>query len=79
VTTRVTIGVEDDEAVVLRDLFGILGEDADQRQVVWVPGERAVDVPDDVAEKYLEAKTAKPAKAAKAAKAAPPPAPDTKE
>lgn len=78
-TTRITVGFEDDEATVLRDLFGILGPDADQRQIVWVPGERSVDVPDDVADAYLSAKEAKPTKATKAAKTAAPPAAETKE
>lgn len=78
-TTRLYIGDADDLADQMRTLLNLAGDDR-VREVVWVPGERAVDVPDDVAEAYIpsEAKparrnTTRPAK--KAAKAVPAPAP----
>ncbi|MET0478953.1 MAG: hypothetical protein ABW222_13485 [Actinomycetota bacterium] len=70
-TQRIYVGTDEDEALVLRNLFGLLGPDQDQRLIVWVAGERAVDVPDEVAEAYT-APTTKPK--TKAAKAAPAPA-----
>lgn len=78
---RIYLGASEDEALVLRNLFDLLGPERDQRLVVWVPGERAVDVPDDVAEKYIKAETAAAKKAtAKAAKApAAPPADSGKQ
>lgn len=73
---RIYVGFDEDEALVLRNLFALLGEDADQRLIVWVPGERAVDVPEEIAEAYMKANAPKTSKATKAAKAAPAPAPE---
>lgn len=77
-TERIYVGLDEDLPEVLRTLFEILGPEGDQRSIVWVPGDNAVDVPDEVAEKYLK-KTAPPTKATKAAKAAPPPPPEKEE
>lgn len=71
-TQRIYLGVEDDEAQVLRTLLDMV---EDPRQIVWVGGERAVDVPDEVADKFTSPAPTK--KATKAAKAAPAPAPDS--
>ena len=76
---RVYVGHDEDEAQVLRDLFALLGEERDQRAIVWVPGDRAVDVPADVYEAYTKKVTAAAKKTAtKAAKTAKPPA-ETKQ
>jgi hypothetical protein len=77
VTERIYLGLDEDVPEVLKALFAILGPDADQRSIVWVAGEHAVDVPDEVAAEYL--KPAKASKATKAAKAAPPPPPEKEE
>jgi hypothetical protein len=77
VTERIYLGIDEDVPEVLKALFAILGPDADQRSIVWVPGDNAVDVPDEVAAEYL--KPAKATKATKAAKAAPPPPPEKEE
>lgn len=69
-TQRIYLGVEDDEAKVLRALLDMVPDDP--RVIVWVGDERAVDVPDEVAERFMAPAPAK--KATKSAKSAPPPA-----
>ncbi len=76
-TERIYLGASEDEAQVLRDLFAILTEERDQRLIQWVPGERAVDVPADVAEVYMVKDAVATKKPTKAAKVPPPPS-DTK-
>lgn len=75
--TRIHLGIEDDEREVLRALLDLVPDNP--RAIVWVGDERAVDVPDDIAEKFLAplAKAAK--KATKAAKATPPPPAEQEE
>jgi hypothetical protein len=74
-TTRIVFGLDEDVPAALRALLDMVPDD--QRSIVWVGEENAVDVPDEVAEKFLPAAPKK--KAAKAAKAAPPPVPETEE
>jgi hypothetical protein len=76
-TERIYLGSDEDPGEVLRALFDILGPEADQRSIVWVPEEYAVDVPDEVATEYTKPKKA--VKATKAAKSTPPPPPDKEE
>lgn len=69
--SRIYVG-EEEAGDVARALFVLVEEQGlDPRVVVWVPGDRAFDVPEDVANKYVEPE--KPKRARKAAKAAPPP------
>ena len=70
-TERIYLGWDDDEAEVLRALLEMVPDSP--RDIVWVPEERAVDVPEEVAEKFLAPKKAAKKTAAKAAKATPPP------
>ena len=70
---RIYLGVEDDEAEVLRTLLAMVPDNP--RAIVWVGDERAVDVPEEIAERFTAPAPIK--KATKAAKAAPAPPPDT--
>lgn len=68
-TQRIYLGAEDDEAQVLRALLDMVPDNP--RVIVWVGDERAVDVPDHIAEAFISPAPVK--KATKAAKAAPAP------
>jgi len=68
-TQRIYLGVEDDEGEVLRTLLALVPDNP--RVIVWVGDERAVDVPDEVADQFMAPPA--PKKATKAAKTAAPP------